>query len=116
MACYLNHKMPSTNGNWKGGKYKSMGYVFIYAPTHPRAKRGVRKYVREHILVWEQAHKKYLPVGWDIHHLNGIKDDNRPVNLVAVQPKNHPKGVYIKSLQARIRELEQLHLPIRSTS
>ncbi len=93
------------NKNWKGGRHISnLGYIFIRNPTHPRAdKKG---YVLEHILIWEQAHNKPLPKGWVIHHLNGIKDDNRHGNLVALPDKKHRQILQAKA--KRIQELEAL--------
>lgn len=75
--------------NWKGGKVKRMGYTYIRMPEHPQA--GKQGYVREHILIWEKAHGCFLPKGQVIHHLNGIPDDNRLENLVAMNQKDHRK-------------------------
>jgi len=55
-------------------------------------------------LIWEKANGKQLPEGWIIHHYNGIKDDNRPSNLLAMPNKKH--GLFISLLQKRIFELE----------
>lgn len=55
------------------------GYVLINFPKHPRADKYGR--VFEHIIVWEEAHNMSIPNGCVIHHINGIKDDNRPENL-----------------------------------
>ncbi len=89
---------------WKGGRRIVRGYIRLLLPEHPRAdKRG---YVCEHILVWEKATGKSLPKGWVVHHLNGIRGDNRPVNLVALPDKKHR---YILDAKAkRIQELEAL--------
>lgn len=91
--------------HYEEGRYEANGYVFIYKPSHPRTKPGNR-YVREHILVWEETHGKLLPKGWLVHHLNGIRNDNRPENLLGMLKKDHPRQTYIKALQAKIRELE----------
>lgn len=55
------------------------GYVRIYWPAHPRCnKNGV---VYEHRLVAEQKYGRPLQFGEHVHHINGIKHDNRPENL-----------------------------------
>jgi len=88
--------------NWKGGRsLDKHGYMRVYCPGHPRAE-GNR--VKEHILVWEQAHGKPLPQGWVIHHLNGIKTDNRIRNLIALPSMKH--SLVLESKAKRIQELE----------
>lgn len=91
-----------TARSWRGGVFEKDGYVHVYNPEHPRAdKRG---YVLEHILVWEETNGRPLPDGWVIHHLNGIKNDNRPSNLVAMPRKAH--YLVLEEKAKRIRELE----------
>ena len=89
---------------WKGGRVKSYGYIYIRSPHHPRAVN--HGYVLEHLLVWEAFHSKSLPLDWVIHHLNGIRDDNRPVNLVAMPQKRH--NLLHQAMAKRIQELEAL--------
>lgn len=67
--------------NWKGGRKLLEGYVMVYRPEHPRASK---RYVLEHRVVAEQALGHLLPAGAVIHHINGIKTDNRPRNLVVL--------------------------------
>jgi len=104
----LNPIRGSQKGNqspsWKGGKFQDQeGYIKVYNPNHPRASP---RYVLEHILVWEQYHKKLLPVGYVIHHLNGIKNDNRPHNLIALPVGKHHNQLVNQELKKRVRELE----------
>lgn len=90
------------NHGWKGGRCKSGGYIRLLRPQHIKA--NSQGYVAEHIVVWEETHNKPLPAGWFIHHLNGIKDDNRPVNLAALPSMKH--ALVLASKAKRIQELE----------
>jgi AraC-like DNA-binding protein len=80
------------------------GYVEIKKPEHHRAK--CNGWVMEHIVVWEESHNTKLPEGWIIHHLNGIKDDNRPENLEALPANKHKTTTLIDILRERILKLE----------
>lgn len=65
---------------WKKGRcYNSNGYVMIYCPEHPF--KFTDLYVYEHRLVAEKHLGRYLTPEERIHHINDIKDDNRPENL-----------------------------------
>lgn len=90
---------------WKGGRTSDKdGYVLILLPEHHKANKHGQ--VREHILVWEEAHKTLLPAGWVVHHLNGIKNDNRAENLLAIPKRSHHYALLLKGLRRRIRNLE----------
>lgn len=89
---------------WKGGRKDVRGYIRLLLPEHPRAdKRG---YVCEHIVAWEKAQGKPLPDGWVVHHLNGIRHDNRAVNLIALPDRKHKHILAAKA--KRIQELEAM--------
>lgn len=69
---------------WKGGRTirkvgDGYGYVLIRMPSHPNA--AGNGYVREHRLVMEKKLGRYLTKDEVVHHINGIKNDNRPENL-----------------------------------
>ena len=102
--CYGQFHLGENNKGWKGGRTSHEGYVIVRQPEHPRANQN--GYVLEHILIWEQTHNKPLPKGWIIHHLNGIKYDNRPVNLLALSSLKH--FLVLKAKAKRIQELEAL--------
>lgn len=66
---------------WKGGKIKqNKGYLFVYAPDHPF--KNCRGYVLNHRLVMEKKIGRFLKKGEIVHHINGIKSDDRPSNLI----------------------------------
>lgn len=67
------------------------GYIYIYRPDHPSARRASRLngYVLEHRLVLEAKIGRPLEEFEDGHHINGIKDDNRPDNLEVMTRSEH---------------------------
>jgi hypothetical protein len=94
-----------------GKIWHTKGYVLIYKPDHPKAKSDGSIY--EHRYIWEQIHGKFLPEGWVVHHLNGIRHDNRPSNLIALPNQKHntilyAKGKRIQELEALLRQQNQL--------
>ncbi len=91
------------NPNWRGGKTRCYGYVYLRVGSTSERHHAYRA---EHIVVWEKATGKKLPKGWVIHHFNGIRDDNRFENLVAMPRKRHNIKLAFESYEQRIRELE----------
>lgn len=75
---------------WNGGvAYSTAGYRMVRKQDHHRADE--RGYVLEHILVAEE--KLGRPIGTDeaVHHVNGVKDDNRPENLEVMDFAEHSR-------------------------
>lgn len=70
--------------NYSGGTAKDGGgYVQLLIRSHPHAKKS--GYVLEHIVIASKALGKKLPIKSQIHHVNGVKDDNRNINLFICQ-------------------------------
>jgi hypothetical protein len=75
------------NPNWKGGRTFKNGYVMIRMPKHPNALSN--GYVMEHRLVMEKSLKRILSIEEIVHHINGVRDDNRLENLVILTQRTH---------------------------
>lgn len=85
-----NRQRGPNHPTWKGGRWKNIrGYVYIYAPEHPHSDHD--DYIVEHRLVYEQFHNVNLGPTDVIHHVNGIRDDNRPENLVRTTRSGHAR-------------------------
>ncbi|MFA5321197.1 MAG: HNH endonuclease [Smithella sp.] len=86
------------NPMWRGGRkiHYGSGYILVYCPSHPCAHKDGT--VFEHRLVMEKHIGRLLCSTERIHHINGIKDDNRKENLqlfssLSEHTKHHfPKG------------------------
>ena len=89
---YYRERMKEKRRKILNGRIKSFyGYILIYKPEHPFALRQKRPYVPEHRLVMEKHLGRHLKPKEVVHHINGIKDDNRVENLKLF--KNHSKHV-----------------------
>ena len=96
-----------TNANaWKGGRFVTLyGYILIYMPSHPKCTN--RGYISEHRLVMEQKIGRYLTKDDIVHHLNGVRDDNRPENLDICNKSTHEHTTKDKLYIKRIKHLEE---------
>lgn len=92
-----------------GAKYQRKdGYIAVYYPTHPDAtSQGV---ILEHRLVAEQKYGRRILRTEQVHHLNHVRDDNRPENLEVISPGDHQRisSARGKSLRQKMKaELEE---------
>ena len=94
---------------WAGGRRgagKDMTYVYIYSPDHPfSADKG---YVMEHRLVMEKKLGRFLTHDEIVHHINGIKNDNRVENLELTKRGEHTKQHFKNSFKTTELEKELL--------
>ena len=68
-------------------KMSSKGYVLVYCPDHPRARND--GYIGFHRVIVEREIGRYLTEDEVVHHINHVRDDNRPENLMLMNKKEH---------------------------
>lgn len=93
-------KAGAKNPMWNGGIMRCLGYVFIYKPKHPRA---VNNYVRRSHLIAEKALGRILKIKEMTHHINEIRDDDRPENILVCLRGYH------QGLHNKIRYRRKMH-------
>lgn len=67
------------------------GYVFIHSPNHPNKNRMGNGYVKRSRLVMEKHLGRILQRDEFVHHINGIKSDDRIENLEVVSLAEHTR-------------------------
>lgn len=90
------------SSSWKGGYRLEDGYALVYKPEHPKAKKN--GYVREHTVVMETKIGRPLLPTEQVHHINGIKHDNRPENL-ELWSRSQPTGKRVEDMLKWAKEV-----------
>lgn len=69
------------------------GYVLAYLPDHPKSMKSNNwlGFVYQHIVVAEEMIGRSLLPNEEVHHLNGVRDDNRQENLLVLESSQHTK-------------------------
>lgn len=65
--------------NWHGGIWHFDGRIYLYTPKHPYSNKN---YVLRSRLVMEKHLGRFLLPTEKVHHINGVKDDDRLENLL----------------------------------
>lgn len=105
--CRLEANKGANHNSWvSGSTYTNDGYVLLYMPDHPRAQNG--RYVREHVYVMEGIMGRPLEPHENVHHVNGVRDDNRPENL-ELWSTSQPPGQRVADKVAWAKEIISLY-------
>jgi hypothetical protein len=96
-----NSSRLEANGNWRGGiTTHKKGYIQIKVAGWPKN----NGYKFEHILVMEAKLGRLLLPGENVHHINGVRDDNRVENLeLWIRPQ--PTGIRVDDAVAYAKEI-----------
>ena len=100
-GCLRSETAAARNGKnhpcWRGGRHiTGYGYIKIRVPGHLRSNNG---YVSEHVVVMEEKLGRSLLPGENVHHINGVRTDNRPENLelwITSQPRGQRSEDLVK--------------------
>lgn len=78
----------------------------VQVPSHPAAHKV--GYVAEHRLVMETKIGRYLRPEETVHHVNGVRHDNRPENL-ELWTSRQPRGQRVADLVEWAKEILTLY-------
>jgi len=120
--CFNCNKIYMRNANspsWKGGRERTIqGYIRVRLPRNDFYSSMATKrdnYVPEHRLVIAKSLGRCLAKQEKVHHINGIKDDNRLENLELISQANHRIKTDLcshcnlrKDIKARRMEIKRL--------
>ena len=82
MKCRSTYRRRDNHPNWKGGFFFDHGYKYVKCPPEYAGMQNQAGYVSEARLVAAKKIGRALTAEEIPHHLNGIKTDNRPSNIM----------------------------------
>lgn len=96
--CWFSYRIGSKHPNWIGGRiYDGHGYILVKSHGHPDASE-FNKYIPEHRIIMEEKVGRRLLKSEHVHHINGVRDDNRIENLALLTKSEHTREHIAKVL------------------
>jgi hypothetical protein len=96
-TCAGKGRAGANHPQWRGGRRLDKdGYVMIYCPDHPHARKGC---VLEHRLVVERKLGRILRPDEVVHHINRKITDNRAANLRLYESNGQHKRDELKGVE-----------------
>jgi hypothetical protein len=91
--------------NGKPALLTPSGYVKVWEPEHPNSHHG---WIGEHRLIVATILGRALTPDEDVHHINGVKDDNRPENLEVMDAGTHSTLTTYRRMAREKAEREEM--------
>lgn len=110
VACSNKAKAGDKHHKYKSGRHTTpSGYVYLSGyQDHPNANAVGQ--ISEHTLVMSRKLGRPLIKGENVHHLNGVRNDNRPENL-ELWSRVQPPGQRVEDKVAWAIEILQTYRP-----
>lgn len=77
--------------NYKGGCLTKSGYKVVLKPTWYTSRKSQKHVFEHHVVVCENLGLTEIPRGYNVHHCNGNKLDNKFTNLVLISAAAHTR-------------------------
>ncbi len=98
----MKNRFAEKHPNWKGGKIIVGGYVYLYNIKLGRHFGG--KYIKRANLVWYEKTGELIKIPYEIHHINGEKQDDKFENLVKLKKSVHSHHHLINKYNKMVRD------------
>jgi HNH endonuclease len=86
---YRESKLGELNPGSKGAVSDGKGYLMMLKPDWYTGRKCSRYVFQHHVVMCEHLGILAVPAGFHVHHINGVKTDNRISNLALLEAGAH---------------------------